>query len=180
MTHDDGLRELTTPIAGAPLRARAGGPADGDRAPVVLVHGFGMSGDYLLPTARQLARGRAVWVPDAVRAAGAADGRDGRKDGAPADTRASRQTGKQVRSARRTRRRFARRQWARRWLSLRYVVALLLVLALLGTSVYLVFFSTNIHINLVKASFTCASRLGRWSQGATNPIRPSTPRPHEP
>ena len=64
MRSDDGLRELTTPIAGLPLRARAGGPADGGRAPVVLVHGFGMSGDYLLPTARHLARTRAVWVPD--------------------------------------------------------------------------------------------------------------------
>lgn len=54
------------------------------------------------------------------------------------------------RTARRTRRRFARRQWARRWLSLRYVVALLLVLALLGTSVYMVFFSTALQVRRVQ------------------------------
>ena len=54
------------------------------------------------------------------------------------------------RATRRTRRRFARRQWARRWLSLRYVLALLLVLALLGTSVYLVFFSTTLQVKRVE------------------------------
>ena len=66
------------------------------------------------------------------------------------------QTGREPGSARavraegRTRRRFARRQWARRWLSLRYVVALLLVVALVATSVYLVFFSTTLQVKRVE------------------------------
>lgn len=54
------------------------------------------------------------------------------------------------RAGRRTRRRFARRQWARRWLSLRYVLALLLVAALLGTSIWLVFFSTQLQVKRVE------------------------------
>ncbi len=54
------------------------------------------------------------------------------------------------RASRRTRRRFARRQWARRWLSLRYVLALLLVLALLGTSIWLVFFSATLQVKRVE------------------------------
>lgn len=54
------------------------------------------------------------------------------------------------RAARRTRRRFVRRQWARRWLSLRYVLALVVVLALLGTSVYLVFFSATLQVKRVE------------------------------
>jgi cell division protein FtsQ len=57
--------------------------------------------------------------------------------------------GKEAAATRRTRRRFARRQWARRWLSLRYVLAFLLVLALLGTSIYLVFFSTTLQVKRV-------------------------------
>ena len=66
------------------------------------------------------------------------------------------QTGREPGSARavraegRTRRRFARRQWARRWLSLRCVVALLLVVALVATSVYLVFFSTTLQVKRVE------------------------------
>jgi cell division protein FtsQ len=52
-------------------------------------------------------------------------------------------------ASRRTRRRFARRQWARRWLSLRYVLALLAVVALLGTSIWLVFFSTALQVKQV-------------------------------
>jgi cell division protein FtsQ len=56
----------------------------------------------------------------------------------------------QARTVSRTRRRFARRQWARRWLSLRYVLALLLVLAIIGTSVYMVFFSTTMQLKRVE------------------------------
>jgi cell division protein FtsQ len=56
------------------------------------------------------------------------------------------------RTTRRTRRRFARRQWARRWLSLRYVVAVVLLLALVGTSVYLVFFSATLQVKRVEVS----------------------------
>lgn len=56
----------------------------------------------------------------------------------------------QDRTASRTRRRFARRQWARRWLSLRYVLALLLVLATAGTAVYMLFFSATMQVTRVE------------------------------
>ncbi len=88
-------------------------------------------------------------------------GRDGgqgapRADGKPVDPGKPIKPGKpgkpmrEAAATRRTRRRFARRQWARRWLSLRYVLALLLVLALLGTSIYLVFFSTTLQVKRVE------------------------------
>ena len=54
------------------------------------------------------------------------------------------------RAARRTRRRFARRQWARRWLSLRYVLAFVLVVGLLATSIWLVFFSATLQVKRVE------------------------------
>src|SRR5918998_5924494 len=59
---------------------------------------------------------------------------------------------RQQRAARRTRRRFARRQWARRWLSLRYVMALLLLVAAVGTAVWLVLFSTGMQVHRVQVS----------------------------
>lgn len=61
-------------------------------------------------------------------------------------------TTREQRAARRTRRRFARRQWARRWLSLRYVVALVLLLAALATGVWLVFFSAGMLVNRVEVT----------------------------
>ena len=61
-------------------------------------------------------------------------------------------TPREERAARRTRRRFARRQWARRWLSLRYVVAVLLLVAAVGTGVWLVFFSTGMQVHSVEVS----------------------------
>lgn len=54
------------------------------------------------------------------------------------------------RATRRTRRRFARRQWARRWLSLRYVLALVALVALLTTSIWLVLFSTTLQVKKVQ------------------------------
>jgi cell division protein FtsQ len=54
------------------------------------------------------------------------------------------------RAERRTRRRFARRQWARRWLSLRYVLAALVVVGLVGTSIWLVFFSATLQVKRVE------------------------------
>lgn len=54
------------------------------------------------------------------------------------------------RAARRTRRRFARRQWARRWLSLRYVLAFVVVVALVGTSIWLVFFSSTLQVKKIE------------------------------
>ena len=52
-------------------------------------------------------------------------------------------------ATRRTRRRFARRQWARRWLSLRYVLAAALVVAVVATSIWLVFFSATLQVTQV-------------------------------
>ena len=54
------------------------------------------------------------------------------------------------RASRRTRRRFARRQWSRRWLSLRYVLGFVAVVALVGTSVWLVFFSATLQVKQVE------------------------------
>lgn len=92
----------------------------------------------------------ATEVTGAVTTAGV--GRDGRPDGPGDDgrSRAGRKPGREAAAARRTRRRFARRQWARRWLSLRYVLAFLLVLVLVGTSVYLVLFSTTLQVKRVE------------------------------
>lgn len=55
-----------------------------------------------------------------------------------------------VPATRRTQRRFARRQWARRWLSLRYVLAIVGVIALLATSIWLVFFSAALQVTKVE------------------------------
>ncbi len=53
-------------------------------------------------------------------------------------------------ASQRTRRRFARRQWARRWLSLRYVLGLVAAVALVATTVWLVFFSTTLQVKKVE------------------------------
>jgi cell division protein FtsQ len=73
-------------------------------------------------------------------------------------------------ATRRTRRRFARRQWARRWLSLRYVLAFLLVLALLGTSVYMVFFSTTLQVKRVEVVGNSLLSDGRIREVADVPV----------
>ena len=52
--------------------------------------------------------------------------------------------------AERTRRRFARRQWARRWLALRYVVAVVLLVGLVGGGVWLVYFSSWLSVKGVE------------------------------
>ncbi len=52
--------------------------------------------------------------------------------------------------ARRTRRRFLRRQWARRWLSLRYVIAVVVLVALGATAIWMVFFSAKLQITRVE------------------------------
>lgn len=52
----------------------------------------------------------------------------------------------------RSRRRFARRQWRRRWLVWRYVVALVLVIALLATGAYAVWFSSWLDVEEVEVS----------------------------
>ncbi|RYC05478.1 cell division protein FtsQ/DivIB [Nocardioides zhouii] len=74
------------------------------------------------------------------------------------------------RAARRTRRRFARRQWARRWLSLRYVLALLVVVALLGTSIWLVFFSATLQVKRVEVVGNSLLSDGRVREIADVPL----------
>lgn len=56
------------------------------------------------------------------------------------------------RATRRSRRRFARRQWRRRWLALRYVAALVLLLALVGGGVWAVGYSSWLAVETVDVS----------------------------
>ena len=70
------------------------------------------------------------------------------------DVDAPRSDAERDRDEHRTRRRFARRQWARRWMSLRYVVALVLLVAGLAASVWLVFFSAALSVKNVEVSGT--------------------------
>jgi len=51
-------------LDGLPLFHRTGGPAAGGGEPVVHVHGFGISGSYLEPTAALLAARWRTYVPD--------------------------------------------------------------------------------------------------------------------
>lgn len=55
-------------------------------------------------------------------------------------------------ATRRSRRAFARRQWARRWLTWKYVLVAVVVLALLGGAVWLVFFSRVLAVETVRVS----------------------------
>jgi cell division protein FtsQ len=52
--------------------------------------------------------------------------------------------------AQRTRRRFARRQWARRWLAWKYVVVIVLLVALVVGGVWLVYFSSVLAVKGVE------------------------------
>ncbi len=52
----------------------------------------------------------------------------------------------------RSRRRFARRQWARRWLTWRYVLVGVVVLAVLGGGVYVVYFSEVLSVQGVEVT----------------------------
>lgn len=54
------------------------------------------------------------------------------------------------RAERRTRQRFARRQWARRWMRWKFIVALVLLVALVVTGVWLVFFSSTLAVSKVE------------------------------
>jgi cell division protein FtsQ len=56
------------------------------------------------------------------------------------------------RATRRSRRRFARRQWRRRWLAWRYLLAIVLVLAVVGGGVYAVWFSKWLAVEQVDVS----------------------------
>lgn len=74
------------------------------------------------------------------------------------------------RAGRRTRRRFARRQWARRWLSLRYVLAVLVVVGLVGTSIWLVFFSATLQVKRVEVVGNELVSDGRIRERAAVPL----------
>lgn len=65
-----------------------------------------------------------------------------------ASSTAARATGEQRREQR-DRRRFARRQWAGRWMRWRVVVAVLVLLTLVGTAVWLVLFSAVLSVSKV-------------------------------
>jgi cell division protein FtsQ len=56
------------------------------------------------------------------------------------------------RATRRSRKRFARRQWRRRWLAWRYLLVLVLVLALVGGGVYAVWFSSWLAVEKIDVS----------------------------
>jgi len=56
------------------------------------------------------------------------------------------------RATRRSRKRFARRQWRRRWLAWRYLLALVLVVALVGGAVWAVWFSTWLAVEEIDVS----------------------------
>ncbi|MCF6377337.1 FtsQ-type POTRA domain-containing protein [Nocardioides KLBMP 9356] len=74
------------------------------------------------------------------------------------------------RAGRRTRRRFARRQWARRWLSLRYVLAAVVLVGLVGTAVWLVFFSTTLQVKRVEVVGNQLLSDGRIREVAEVPL----------
>ena len=58
------LRSVWTRVDGLSVHARvSAGPAPGT-LPVVLVHGYGVSGRYMVPIARRIAAELPVWVPD--------------------------------------------------------------------------------------------------------------------
>ena len=56
------------------------------------------------------------------------------------------------RATRRSRRRFARRQWRRRWLAWRYLLVLVLLLAIVGGGVYAVWFSAWLAVEDIDVS----------------------------
>jgi cell division protein FtsQ len=56
------------------------------------------------------------------------------------------------RATRRSRRRFARRQWRRRWLAWRYLLAMVVVLALVVAGVYAVWFSSWLAVEDIDVS----------------------------
>ncbi|MEU4690330.1 alpha/beta fold hydrolase [Actinoplanes sp. NPDC023714] len=63
MTAGPGWRELRVEVQGRPVFVRRGPEVPGE-TPIVHVHGFAVSGTYLLPTARALAHRGTAYVPD--------------------------------------------------------------------------------------------------------------------
>jgi pimeloyl-ACP methyl ester carboxylesterase len=62
-TTEAGWRQLLVEVQGRPVFVRAGPEVPGS-TPIVHVHGFAVSGTYLLPTARALAHRASTLVPD--------------------------------------------------------------------------------------------------------------------
>ncbi len=59
------IRSFPTPVAGVEMQALEMGESSGPAEPIfVLVHGLGMSGRYMMPTARLLAKSGTVYLPD--------------------------------------------------------------------------------------------------------------------
>ncbi len=60
------FRDEVTLVEGCPMHACVANPLAGSppRPPIVLVHGLGLSGRYMMPTARRLACRYHVYVPD--------------------------------------------------------------------------------------------------------------------
>src|SRR5688572_25830601 len=59
------LQSTRSSVGGWEIHAVHAHPADGrSRTPIVLVHGWGVAGQYLVPLARKLARAFPVYVPD--------------------------------------------------------------------------------------------------------------------
>jgi len=58
------LRSSWTEVEGVPVHARVSARPASGTLPVVLVHGYGMSGSYMVPLARRLAAEFPVYVPD--------------------------------------------------------------------------------------------------------------------
>ena len=56
------------------------------------------------------------------------------------------------RATKRSRRRFARRQWRRRWLAWRYLLAIVVVLAIVGSGIYAVWFSSWLAVEKIDVS----------------------------
>ncbi|MCW2791113.1 MAG: cell division protein FtsQ [Nocardioides sp.] len=74
------------------------------------------------------------------------------------------------RTTARSRRRFARRQWARRWLAWRYVVAVLLLVALVAGTVWAVFFSSFLAVQGVRVDGLHDLRAGQVRAAADVPM----------
>jgi cell division protein FtsQ len=70
------------------------------------------------------------------------------------------------RAARRTRRRFARRQWRRRWLAWRRILVVAVVLAVVGTAAWTVWFSSMLSVHSVEVSGTSTLRPGQVRRAA--------------
>lgn len=75
-----------------------------------------------------------------------------------------------ARAAERSRRKFARRQWRRRWLAWRRVLAALVVLAVAGGGVYLLWFSETLSVEGVEVRGTAELPVEEVRSAAAVPL----------